>query len=225
MNTTKVYVLDCNFLQNSDLFFYYYQKMPVYRKHKIDAFRFAKDKRLSLGAGILLGYALKNDGLKEMSYNANGKLYLPNSSLHFNLSHSGSIAMIAVSENHVGCDVELIRPIGILQTAEHFFCDSEYELLKNTVSEQEQIILFYRLWTLKESFMKAIGLGMNLPLNQFCITFSDAIPVVRQAVNQKEYSLKEYQYDTNYCFSVCTEGKTNFEDTIHIVSINAEKVI
>lgn len=82
------------------------------RRDKADAFRIAKDRRLSLGAGLLLCEAFDRLGIEEpqLAFDENGKPYLPGrEDVRFNLSHSGHYAALALSDEPVGVDVEQVR--------------------------------------------------------------------------------------------------------------------
>ncbi|CAI6080273.1 4'-phosphopantetheinyl transferase Sfp [Paenibacillus sp. JJ-100] len=86
----------------------------------------------------------------------------------FNVSHSGDwIALISGGTAELGVDVEKIVPID-LQIAERFFSTQENAYLSAQPADQ-QLNTFYRLWTLKESYIKAIGMGLSMPLNSFAI--------------------------------------------------------
>ena len=217
-NETKVYIFNCDKLQDMKLFERCYNLMPKYRKEKIDSLRFYEDKRLSLGAGILLSRFFSSDDLDNIMLEGAGKPYLQGSELNFNLSHSKSLAMLALSKNRVGCDVQFVEPVS-MKVAKRFFNDNEYKLISEAESEEERTALFFRLWTLKESFMKATGLGMSLPLNKFEIGFKEGTPFVEQKVNNKEYSFKEYNLELPYYFSVCAEGKTEFAEKTEEIEI------
>lgn len=79
--------------------------------------------------------------------------------ISFNLSHSDNKALIAVtSKDSIGVDIEFIRPMEDLdQLAKRFFSENEYKFI-NSFSKKEDI--FFRIWTLKEAFMKATGEGI-----------------------------------------------------------------
>lgn len=88
--------------------------------------------------------------------------------VQFNVSHSGDwIALIAGGKDEIGVDVEKIAPID-LQIAERFFSPQENTYLAAQPADQ-QLNTFYRLWTLKESYIKAIGMGLSMPLSSFAI--------------------------------------------------------
>ena len=201
----KTYIACTDELENSMLFFSLYAGMPQYRKEKIDRTVFPKDKRLSLGAGTLLDYALTLEGVsdREITYVQNQKPCLKNSNIRFNLSHSGNMVFCAVSDKDVGCDVEQITDID-MQIAARFFFHEEYEAISACPDSTSRNDLFFRYWTLKESFMKVTGLGFKLNLDDFCIDLrSDGIDV-KQSVDSRNYYFKEYTADTGYKFSVCT---------------------
>ncbi len=94
---------------------------------------------------------------------------------HFNLSHSHTIALLALSlESEVGIDVEDIRPI-------------EPEVAKSSFSQGELSALallegdawlrgFYHCWTRKEAILKAEGVGLNFPLHSFDVSLGPGAP-------------------------------------------------
>lgn len=96
-----------------------------------------------------------------------GKPYLPESDIQFNLSHSGHWALLAVSRIElVGVDVEAIRATRDLPgIAESYYHPVEFARLQEleTVNQPDY---FYRLWTLKEAFLKAIGTGISAGLEK-----------------------------------------------------------
>ncbi len=188
---TKLYYADISPLEDDSVFERYFGLMSEHRRQKIGRMRFRKDKKLSLGAGLLLNEGLSAYGLteREMQYGIyeNEKPYFINCpQLHFNLSHSGTKVMAVFSDREVGCDIEQINGQN-LKLAQRFFRDSEYRSILVS-PEPEQT--FTRLWTLKESFMKATGLGMKLLMNGFEIRLGETVSVV-QSVSEQRYSFGE----------------------------------
>jgi 4'-phosphopantetheinyl transferase len=104
--------------------------------------------------------------------NAFGKPQLGNGSagaLHFNLSHSGSFAALAVSPAFdVGIDIEEMRPLEE-PIADRFFSPAEADALRH-ISCEHSVRAFYRCWTSKEAFVKAHGAGLSLPLDSFDVS-------------------------------------------------------
>ncbi len=172
-----------------------------------------KDKKLSLGAGILMDRGLSAYGLREretmVAYGEDGKPYLPrHSHIHFNLSHSGSVVMAVFAGVETGCDIEQMQRVD-LALAERFFTRKEYAFIAGQQGRERQDEAFYRLWTLKESFLKTVGTGLMLPLDAFEITISPEGKIdvcgkkggVR-ALNPKEFEFREYPM-RGYCAAVC----------------------
>lgn len=96
-----------------------------------------------------------------------GKPYLPQRDLHFNLSHSGHWALLAVGKaEFIGVDVEAIGATRDLSgIAENYYHPQEFVQLQ-TLDAAAQADYFYRLWTLKEAFFKAIGTGISAGLEK-----------------------------------------------------------
>lgn len=87
-------------------------------------------------------------------------------SLHFNLSHSGEMACLAVCDQApVGVDIEQITAAD-LDVARSYFTEAEFSALAAAPADIQGEV-FFRLWTLKEAVIKAIGAGLSAPLNAF----------------------------------------------------------
>jgi 4'-phosphopantetheinyl transferase len=108
-------------------------------------------------------------------YLANGKPQLAPQqnprALHFNVSHSGNIALIAVgSELSLGVDIEKIRDdVDAAALAERFFSPRERAGLR-ALPAHLRVPGFYACWTRKEAFLKATGTGLSFPLADFSVT-------------------------------------------------------
>ena len=204
----RIYVANVKELKNEALFTKLYNLVDDERRNKIDRYKFMKDKILSLGSGILLRLALLEQGFNPMEvnfgYNKFGKPYLlENEKFCFSLSHSGEMVMCSVSSCDVGCDVEKVTNID-LEIAKNYFYLDEFKLINRQESKDEKYDMFFRLWTLKESFMKITGLGMSLPLDAFQIKIRDNEIVIKQDFDNREYYFKEYNIDKDYKFSCCS---------------------
>jgi 4'-phosphopantetheinyl transferase len=97
--------------------------------------------------------------------------------LCFNLSHTkGLIACLVALDRDVGVDVEAIERSGdLLEIAARFFAPSEVAALAS-VDERERRQRFFEYWTLKESYIKARGMGLSLPLAEFAFTIANGVP-------------------------------------------------
>ena len=192
-------------LQCADLYRLAYERASPERQKKADGYRFEKDRRLSLGVEMLLRYGLREANVPydrlRIKTNDAGKPVFTNADLHFNVSHAEDWAICAISDAEIGCDIEKIRSAD-LRIAQRFFCPEEYHHIIEQASAVEQDLLFYRYWTLKESFIKATGLGMQLPFNAFRIELGERIRV-SQSVDQREYFFTEFGDISGYCCAVC----------------------
>jgi 4'-phosphopantetheinyl transferase len=118
----------------------------------------------------------------QFSYTAHGKPELAGphaGKLHFNLSHTDALLVLAVDRRHaVGVDVEAVtRNVELLALAKRYFAAHEYAELAE-LDESAQRERFFALWTLKEAWLKARGLGLHIPLDDFSFNLDGANPVV-----------------------------------------------
>lgn len=182
------------------------------RREQANRFRFAEGRARSLGAELLLRKALLDSGITapelKYGYGPEGKPYLVDfPDFHFNLSHSGNYVMLAAADREVGCDIEKIARAD-LRIAKRFFAPEEYEFILAAPPE-ERNERFYRYWTLKESFLKVTGRGLELPMNEFGIRLSeDGYPAVRHSLGSCPYTLAELFAVNGYCSAVAAEGET-----------------
>lgn len=88
--------------------------------------------------------------------------------LRFNLSHTDGMALVAVGwDAELGADVEDAQRKGeTVEIADHYFAASEVAALKALPAERHRE-RFFEYWTLKESYIKARGAGLSLPLDRF----------------------------------------------------------
>lgn len=146
------------------------------RREKIRRLRPEGGKRLSLGAGLLLLSMLQDAGVTDftLSENEHGKPYLlqyPN--IHFNLSHSGTLAVCAVADAPVGIDTEEKRPKSD-GVARRFFTAEEYQYLE---AAKDKDRAFLSIWTRKESYLKLLGCGFAKSPETFSVLSEDALGV------------------------------------------------
>lgn len=159
------------------------------RRENVMRFRFGRDKRLCLGAGLLAAFMLRQEGAEDLSlvFSENGKPSLAAyPDIHFNLSHSGTLAVCAVSDRPVGVDTEALAPF-LPDVASLCFQPGEMDWLSH---QPDTGLAFTRLWTRKESWLKYLGTGLSLP----AISFS-ALPGESPAegVTLTEYAAGDYR--------------------------------
>ena len=216
----KLYAADINELNNEEVFMSLMEEVDEERRSKVNRLIPEKGKKLSLAAGVLMRQALKAEGLTEYTIEKreNDKPYIAGrDDIYFNLSHSGEVVVCAVSPVEVGCDIELIkedRP----RIAQRFFTEEEQEFSSGSKEN------FYRMWTLKESFMKVTGKGLQLPMRDYSINMSAKI-TVKQNVDGRQYFFKEIFDFTGYACSVCTADIAPEDITLIRTELNMDKYL
>lgn len=183
-----------------------------YRKNKIENCRNKNNKKLSLCSELLLRYAYRYLGVESkylFDLNNYGKPYLNDCDLYFNISHCKDYVVCAISSDEIGCDIELISEPN-MAIAERYFNTSEYNKIKQLENRKDIKDIFYRYWTLKESFIKNIGYGLSIPLNEFFIVIDESIGII-QNINNNTYYFEEINIDSRYKCSICklNNNKTN----------------
>ena len=161
---TQVYSMTTDALRDTGVFSALLPTLSPARREKIARAKFAADRRLLLGAGLLLDHALRPFGLRErdadLLFGAHGKPYLAGrNDLFFSLSHSGSAVLCAVSDREIGADVQIFRSArdALLRRV---LAEEEYAALA-ALPEAERLALFFRLWSAKESCLKYYGTGLS----------------------------------------------------------------
>ena len=149
-------------------------------KARLDRFRFIEDQQQYAAAHaglrrILAGYLSIDPKTIRFTLNSHAKPALVDDQnqkeIHFNLSHSKGLALVAVSlMRPVGVDVEHLKPLtSHLKLAERHFAPDEVAALKS-LDPAASPAAFIQLWAGKEAFIKARGAGMSLPVNQFSLS-------------------------------------------------------
>ncbi|MBO4350503.1 MAG: 4'-phosphopantetheinyl transferase superfamily protein [Proteobacteria bacterium] len=184
MNQPLILIADTSSLQCDAVIHKGLSLVSVARQQKIQKYRFIREKALSLGAGLLL-----NEGLQRFACNDNppqfpirlndyGKPYLANGACFFNLSHSHQKVMAIFAQTEVGCDIERVTDSNDDLVKALF--DPNEKALYACTPEDKKNELFFRIWTARESFLKAIGRGLADPVPEFS-TVSKAgtwVPVI-----------------------------------------------
>jgi 4'-phosphopantetheinyl transferase len=133
----------------------------------------------------VLGHCLNVDPVQlTFQFGPNGKPTLADSAedVRFNLSHAGDYALIAAALGRdVGVDIEQVRPIDVPALAKSFFSPLEARQLVGLPHEAAREA-FFRCWTRKESFIKALGSGLSFALDSFSVSLDEThelLPIVR----------------------------------------------
>jgi len=88
-----------------------------------------------------------------------GKPYLDNEKIHFNISHSANAVVISIADKPVGIDIQVIvKKRSLKNIAQRFFGDKEWQIIKKSANFENS---FYQLWCLKEAYGKMLGNGIQ----------------------------------------------------------------
>ncbi|MGE8553543.1 MAG: 4'-phosphopantetheinyl transferase family protein [Chryseobacterium jejuense] len=169
-----IYCVHIDQLLDETLFQEMLQYVSPEKKEKIQRFRKPIDAVRSLLGDLIIRYILcKHYGFynNEIGYGYQelGKPYLlQHPHLHFSISHSGDWVVGVVSNNLVGIDIEKITEVKE-DLASLALCAEEHQKLQ-ALHKMDQNPFFFKLWTLKESYVKATGTGLSEGLNTLEIT-------------------------------------------------------
>ena len=206
----EIYYANVTCLKDEDIFRRLYEKMPDDRRAAADRLRFDADRRLSVGAFSLLRYALMKKGLTEVfpiSSGEHGKPYFPDRrDLHFNLSHSGDVALCALSDRDIGCDAEKIRKPPF-RVAEKFFSEEERKYVFSGGTEKERTNRFFKVWTLKESALKATGSGFTYPASSSSVVDASGKETAL-TVSGDVFTPRAVTVARGYASAFCVKGET-----------------
>jgi 4'-phosphopantetheinyl transferase len=153
--------------------------------NKISLYRFKKDQHLFIITRAFIRIILSKysrvspdswvfkigeKGKPEIDYSKSNDL----SKIKFNISHTENLIICGITKsNSLGVDVEHCYPRSdVLSIANQYFSTSEIDDL-NDLPISETHNRFFDYWTLKESYIKACGMGLYIPLKNFSFKFND----------------------------------------------------
>jgi 4'-phosphopantetheinyl transferase len=186
-----------------------------------DRFVFPEHARLyTLAHGLVRRTLQAHLGTSALVFSENqyGKPSVPG--IEFNLSHTKGLVALGLSdEGALGVDVETFnRGTDVLSVAQHSFSDLEAADVTATPPAQRKE-RFFRYWTLKESYIKARGMGLHLPLKAFSFlldepdaTHTNRIRITMRAdLNDtpERWYFEQTKLDGDFFLAVCTERAPN----------------
>lgn len=193
----------CDTDQMEEQYRAWFPHLPPTRQRKLMQYRFAKDRWLCAAAYMLLLYALRNeynlaaDHIK-VEIATSGKPYLSSHPhIHFNLSHCDAGVACGISNTPIGIDVETVRRIDDY-VVRRVCSASERKILKHSENTD---LAFTIMWTLKESWVKAIGYGLAFPLDKVSVQGYSFKPCY---VFQEGYQARSYIVSFSVVLSVCS---------------------
>lgn len=142
----------------------------------------------------------------EFGYNPQGKPSLLENLAHleFNLSHSGDLALLAVGQRHaMGIDLEYFSKRSYVGIAQQLFSEVEMKAL-HAVNQCLEPLVFFHIWAQKEAFIKASGLGLSYPTQQFDVPA--ALPtnqLINDPLHQKNWHMISFMPEVACCAALC----------------------
>jgi 4'-phosphopantetheinyl transferase len=176
--------------------------LPVERMEKLKKYYFDRDRKLCAMVVILLMYGLQQEyGIKDdliFSYGTNNKPYLSRyPKISFNLSHCEGMAVCGVNTSDIGVDIQDIGCI-TTQVSELVMHENEIAQLSNALNQDD---LFTHYWTLKESYTKYLGEGLNYSFKQLDFSTCNSEELWRYGCYFHSTKMKD-----KYWLSVCSNG-------------------
>lgn len=144
------------------------------------------------------------DGRKpDLIEGAHGKPYLREyPQIQFNISHCMGLAVLAVGDCSVGIDVEYVRPYREL-LLKRVLSAAELRQME-AAGEAGREELFFRFWTLKESYVKAVGCGITVPLQDISFQIGDDGGITCEKTGWK---FRQWILAGGYVLSACVSGE------------------
>lgn len=217
----QVYVINALNELSDDEFKRALSKMDPEQKDRIIRFHFMEDRKRALVGVLLSKYAIgKVFGLlpDEIRFEKNkyGKPHVAGKKgVHYNISHSGDYVVCAVSSSPVGIDVQEISGQN-LDVADRFFSQEERDALAMCEGDAKRK-LFYEIWSLKEAYIKCIGMGLSKPLDEFgVVKESGKYRLIDKGEWIDEYHFCKYDIDERYSLCVCSQDASIPTETEYV---------
>ncbi|WP_124066559.1 4'-phosphopantetheinyl transferase superfamily protein [Clostridium sp. E02] len=170
-----------------------------------------RDREHQLGTELLLQGLEEQYGMKKpiepplsIAKGECGKPYLTDyPHIHYNISHTDGLVVCAIGDDPLGVDVEKIRthPQEVIRK---IMSEQEKQAL-NQCLEKERDQLFFQIWTLKESYVKAEGCGITVPLAGISFDLSHDSIVCNKPGVWLEQRILEDRYVLSFCSFKYTE--------------------
>jgi 4'-phosphopantetheinyl transferase len=190
--------------------------LSLEEKARADRFHFVNDRnRFVVARGRLrelLGkYLQQAPASLQFSYEKYGKPSLAggnaSSGLCFNVSHSAGLVVYAIArERNLGIDVEHVRPeFAGEDIAKRYFSARELTDLR-TLPPEARVEGFFHCWTRKEAYMKATGMGLQIPLDSFAVSLLPGKPAQFLGGVEPRWHLDAYHPAEGYVAAVVYDG-------------------
>lgn len=214
MDTNSVDIYYCQFSKNVEHFEILFELLDQEEKERALRFYFEKDKisftiaRAFLKL-IISKYQKVNPKDIKFTYNQYGKSYLDGSNLYYNLSHSKDFSLYGFSYlGELGIDIEFMKEkIDFKNIIKRFFSENEIKDFL-TLPDFLQREAFFNGWSRKEAYIKAVGRGLNIPLDSFDVELRPnqevKIKDIREEPEKRDWFLYNLEINENYKSALVT---------------------
>lgn len=193
--------------------------LPNCRTERVSKFRQHSDKVRCFTAGLLSTVTASNyfnrpfnevsvitkQGVAPYALNNEKK------KVYLSISHSGDYVLCMADNKSCGIDIEFIKcDNNNIDIAKSFFNPLEYEFLKSITDSYEQTECFFKIWTLKEAYLKYLGCGLRRELSSFCIINEDGKVLIRDPENASSEKLCcNVKIHNNYSIASVSESSVD----------------
>lgn len=197
-------------------------KLPYQLQNKISRYRHIHDQWRLILSDLLTRKILSQEthvapGFVELEIDPHGKPFLKGMEREFNLAHANDYIFFVTDNTPVGVDIEYILPLDDLDNLVRA-CFSEREIQAYMTNNKEQRLeFFYEIWTLKESYIKALGKGVSHSLQSFSINISEQKISLEASDTQNDWYFKRYDLIDQYKAAVCA-SHCHFPERPQIIS-------
>lgn len=192
-------------------------------QQRANRFHFPRHQRRFTAARIMMRLILgrylneKPESL-HFSYNHYGKPELHSQSIQFNISHSKELALLAVGQTYpMGIDLEFFSSRPYEGIAKDLFSEKEFHALTQ-LPPLIKTLAFFHVWSQKEAFIKACGMGLSYPTKKFSVPI---LPTANESVfdslNSKQWQMVSFMPALACCGALCHEPVVK---TIRIIKLS-----
>lgn len=140
--------------------------------------------------------------------------------LHFSLSHTRGLVACAIGALYpLGVDVEAWTTPAPIEIAARYFASAENQLIDKQ-PEAKRPLTFYRLWTLKEAYLKATGQGLNAPLDSFALSLDPIAITLSAADNATTWQFAEFQPGSAHSLALAVQSPSLVPIDVAAMSLN-----
>lgn len=180
------------------MLYLYYTFYPYEKQDRQKNFEIMNIYRKKLLDYAFVKHTGKNFDVNNIMKKKNGKPYLKDSDLYFNISHTNGLICCGISDTEIGVDCEHIREFNTALLDKVCTPTEKHAILSNTDINRA----FFAHWTLKESYCKFTGNGLSEKLKNIEFTITD-----EKALANTENTYFLFEYIGEFVISICSADK------------------